>query len=497
MNFAIWTAVSTEAQASPEKISLDEQEQLCRAHALAKGWRETAGPFIVPGQSRTRWVNLRDAETHIPPLKHMLDAAQSRQFDILLLYDYTRLRELLEPVAKTLTAYGIQLYALTQPVEPLPPHEYETNETAATLQFVASFTSRAEIAALKRRYKLGMPRRILAGLHKGKLPHGYRKPPGRELDRKVTPIIDPAPAAVVVKIKDLFLEGHSLWQIAHQLTAERIPTPAGKWKWSDVNVRLLLKNRYYCGEVHFGKTRRTSDPRTGDVKVVDNLPSRIITAKGLHPPLWDMPTQRRIDEEFNKRGKKYTGIRTQRLSNLLHCGVCGARAWVSYPGGYADSRRRWVCSVHPKHVNRKDTDLLPAFIAELAALLRRIENAQLPQQPADGVQLHTAALADLTARRKRLTDAYELGVLPIQEYTARTASLDAQINDTLRTLAATDTDTERSAQRRAAIHDLRAILHKLPNYLTEAPPQQVNTHLRAFIHKIIITNETVTIQLLP
>ena len=41
--FSIWTAVSTAAQASEDKVSLQEQEIKCRETAIAKGWKETSG----------------------------------------------------------------------------------------------------------------------------------------------------------------------------------------------------------------------------------------------------------------------------------------------------------------------------------------------------------------------------------------------------------------------------------------------------------------------
>lgn len=63
---AIWVAVSTQEQAAEDKVSLEVQEEKCRQLIQSRGWQEAAGPYVVPGQSRTRWVNLRDAEQAIP-----------------------------------------------------------------------------------------------------------------------------------------------------------------------------------------------------------------------------------------------------------------------------------------------------------------------------------------------------------------------------------------------------------------------------------------------
>jgi hypothetical protein len=65
IRFAVLTAVSTKAQAADDKVSLGEQFDACRERAARRGWLETAGPYIIPGQSRTRYVDLsRRSKTH-------------------------------------------------------------------------------------------------------------------------------------------------------------------------------------------------------------------------------------------------------------------------------------------------------------------------------------------------------------------------------------------------------------------------------------------------
>ena len=98
IRFAIFAAVSTRPQAAADKISLPEQIKLCRNAGKSHQWKETAGPFIIPGETRTQWINLRDAEEQITnpdgthPLRDLLDAAKRREYDVLILYHYNRLR---------------------------------------------------------------------------------------------------------------------------------------------------------------------------------------------------------------------------------------------------------------------------------------------------------------------------------------------------------------------------------------------------------------------
>jgi hypothetical protein len=489
IRFAIWAAVSSKAQAETDKVSLSEQESRSRTAGLAKGWIETVGPFIVPGESRTRWINLRDAEDAIPALKSMLDAAQHGAFDVLVLYDFTRLRELLDPVARTLSAYRVQLYSLAQPIDPVPPET--ENDTANILQFISSFTSRTEIAAIRRRYKLGMPRRISErGLPLGSPPYGYRKPPGLELDPNAVPIQDPAKAAVVIQIKDLYIAGASLWQVARRLTGLGVPTPSGRQTWTAVMIRKILNNRFYCGEVHFGATRRYIDPRNGRVSFVKNPPARIVKAQGVHLPLWDMDAQFRLEEVLERRGFRNNGRHTHRLSTLLYCGVCGARVYAHYNGGYAVEKLRWICKVTRAHVNLLDSRLVPRIAHQLGAELKNLDHIRLPDV-VDHTPLWLDSLKDLKARRSRLLDGYEGGVLSLTDYTSRVAGIDAQLTEMETRLSTTKNKTHRGQQHLAAMGGLVGILDKVPDYIAQAPEQEVNAQLCQILQRITITNESI------
>jgi len=342
-----------------------------------------------------------------------------------------------------------------------------------------------------------MPGRILKGLNKGKVPYGYRKPPGHEYDRKA--ILEPHPlhAPIVIRIKDLFLKGQSLWQIANALNADNI-SPPRSGTWTDVKVRVILKNTFYSGQVFFGKTRLLTDPRTSATRRISSPPESITTAKGLHSPLWDAGTQTSIETEFKKRGKKYTGIKTHRFSSLLYCGICNARCWVYYPGGNAnDSRRHWACSQDSAHINIKDTDLMPRFIAELSSILGSASTAPLPiTDNAPAIAVTTAAIAELNTRLHRIQEAYEAQAMELPEYTKRKTELKIQIEAEKKKLETAQNNQDRTALRLQIIGGFAGILEKLPNYLTQAPPQEVNTQLRAFIEKIIITPTNITIELI-
>jgi site-specific DNA recombinase len=495
MRYAIWTAVSTARQAAEDKVSLQEQEAKCRQLALAHGWLETAGPYIVPGESRTAYINLRDAEAAIPPLADMLDSAKRGEFDILVLYDFTRLRELLDPVARALASYRVQLYSLAQPVEPLPPDQFDaySTDTASIIQTVSGITSRAEINALRRRFRLGMPARVLKKqLHPlGPLPYGYRKPPGREFDRSAVPIPDPEIAPAILRAKELFLAGQSLPQIAAELDRMGIPPRRSGKCWHPDTLRYILTNPFYAGQVYFGKRRRQRDPRSGNSHVIFSEPSKIVSAEGHHQPLWDAATQRLIQQEFKRRGKAYAGRRACQLSRLLYCSICGRLLWVGYRAWdnhppCPDNRVFLCLSKRLDHTRIKETELLPRIADAIAAALRDLDGLTLPQ-PTAPLDLLQSARVDLLARRDRLTDAYAAGVLPLAEYSQRIEMLDARLLEAVKEINKAENTAQRHQERIQTLGGLAELLDQVPNYIQHADPQEVNARLRAIIEKITVS----------
>jgi hypothetical protein len=117
MRFAILTAVSSLTQAAEGKDSLPVQEESCRRAALSKAWVESSGPYVISGQPRTGYVNLSDAEREIPALAAMFNAARIGLFDVLVIYDYSRLRDLVSLVATSLADYNVQIYSLAQAID--------------------------------------------------------------------------------------------------------------------------------------------------------------------------------------------------------------------------------------------------------------------------------------------------------------------------------------------------------------------------------------------
>ncbi|CAK0772644.1 site-specific DNA recombinase [Gammaproteobacteria bacterium] len=487
--YSIWAAVSSERQAAQDKISLPHQVAACRAAAAAKGWLETAGPYLIPGETRTRWINLRDAETALPPLHDLLDAAQRGEFDLLLIYDFTRLRELIDPVARSLAAYGVQIYSLAQTVEPVPPAEFDgkISGTASFVQTLSALTSRTEINTMTKRLRAGVAGRIPKGLHpSGRIPYGYRLDLSTRNPETVPLLLDPVHAAVVVQIKDLYLSGQTCPQISAWLKEQGVPSPRGHPTWGDFALRYLLRNPFYAGEVGLGYRRTHHDPRTGQKKT---LPGQPETQPGQHPPLWDAATRQAILNEMRRRGHTNKGHHTYRLSNLLTCSEHHRPFYVAYLNSVRDDAHRvWYCPAIPGrwHLSVRDTQLLERLTQRLPADLDRIAN-QLPE-PArpNSSPLIQDAIADLEARRARLLEALETGALPASLYAQRTRDIETQLAQHRAQLNQQDTSKLDHQQRAHYARTLAQTIRDTPNFITSAPPQLVNLQLRTLTKEITI-----------
>lgn len=495
MNYVIWAAVSTDEQAADDKFSLDNQVELSRRHAQAKGWREAADPYIVPGESRTKYVNLSDAERAIPQLKQLLDDAQAGKFNVVVCYEYDRFRELLDPVARTLAFFGVQLYSVNQPIEPQSPSSFTpySNDSEFILRGMNQIISRAAIANLRRKYFSEMPKRVqVKGLHSGALPWAYKKPAGRETDPNVVPVLDADLVPHLLMMKNMLLAGRSTYQIVAELERLGVPPPktylrkSDRTNWDATTVRRILTNPYYAGFVRWGVTKTQTNLREGKISRINRPAEQVIIAKGVHEPVWDDATLYAIQAEIDRRAPSHRGHTTRQLTGLLQCSICGATLW-RHAGGSKKikSLRRvtWRCSVgFASHMVHPDDEMLDKVAEGLADAL----NAQQAEEP--GHQAALAELDELEGKRRRVGDAFEAGLFDLVEFSRRVESIDTRIAELKRSAESISKQQLDYAARSKAISDLRELIKQvdLREYLRSADYQATNTLLRQVVEKIVV-----------
>lgn len=414
----------------------------------------------------------------------MLDDAQNGKFNLLVVFDYNRLRDLLDPVAKTLAAYGVQLYSLSQPVEPIPTETFSpyTSDSESIMRGMAQILSHAQISDIQRKIAYSMPKRIMERGLPHMVPHGYIPVQGRPA------IIDPvlSQACIIAKDMALALAGKSLRQICNFLDAEGHPPPKGK-RWYPQTVQGMLLNIYYAGQVTWLNGQVVNDPRTGKRKLKPT-PDRAIHAEGKHEALWTLEEHYRLVVEMSRREKHYIGRRAYLFSGLLFCGNCGANMSLHaprLPGNQYVSPElgRYRCRDNGNSCNLiSHADLFPLVVERLRLALAAVEPQQISVSPDND-------LDDLIDRRNRLTEAYLAKAYKLAEYLDIKRDLDSEIEQAEGKVANLEHERSRQAEK---VKYAKFILENWDDFVKSLQtdnPQENNQALRSILKRIIVLPE--------
>lgn len=496
IRFGIFAAVSSRPQI--EGDSLEVQERTCREAGISRGWVEGAGPFIVMGESRTKWLSLENAQEHIVnpdgsrPIRELLDQAQSGKYNILITYSYDRLRDLTTQLYSALKRYNVQICSTSEDMNIQEPAKYAPYNDDVKIMNLAMFQMKSsmEISTLQRRRRIGMPGRILKkGLASSIVPYGYRKPAGMEFDRFAVPVPDPVEAQVVTQIKDMYLAGQSLYTIRDELNRQGSRSHDGG-PWGRSSIAYILRNPYYAGIARWQYRKTILDPRTGKRRALPSPEGETISAKGAHQPLWDDNTYQSIIAEMSRRAERaYHGpLRTYPLSNLVVCGNCGSTMFHEPPSPKSP-HEVYRCK-NPKHTPGKHAryradELMQMVGDELVRQLPVPTTLRRSDAPGPG-ELLAGSLAELTNRKRRVGDGYDAGIYTLAETAERTAAINTQIEAVQARMAEAQKEMAGRAVFDDTVEGLRAILDKIPEWMAGDDPMTVNRTLRQILEQVVV-----------
>ncbi len=183
----------------------------------------------------------------------------------------------------------------------------------------------------------------------GQVPFGYEK--SKEVKNAV--VVNESEAAIVRYIFSLAMQGKSSTQIARQLCEENVPTimqmrnsekeyrDEKVYYWSEKSVRNMLNNRFYLGEMAYGKTvrksvgskNRISVPMEG-WKVIKEHHEALISEE-----IFEQVSLFRPEHSTKRKREKHP------LTGKLYCGGCGYS--LSYKPLRGKNRyRRFECRKH-------------------------------------------------------------------------------------------------------------------------------------------------------
>ena len=167
-----------------------------------------------------------------------------------------------------------------------------------------------------------------------------------------TPVVNKEQAAIVRRIYGLYLQGYSVLKIAKILTADGIPSPAGKKKWNDQTVHSILTNETYMGDKILQKTYSLDFLHKERIRNKGEVPMYHVEQD--HEAIIPPETFQRVQDEMERRRSgPHTGETI--FSGKIFCGDCGKfygpKVWHSN-----DKYRKviWQCA-HKYHGQRTCT----------------------------------------------------------------------------------------------------------------------------------------------
>lgn len=186
-------------------------------------------------------------------------------------------------------------------------------------------------------------------------------------------------AVIVRRIYDEYLAGKSPGQIAKDLTADGIPTPAKKTRWHSSTVVSILQNEKYRGDAKLQKCFTTSFLNHKMQKNTGQLPIFYVSEN--HPAIIKPEVFEMVQEEFRRR--EAAGGRAQCVSifsGRIVCADCGGfygrKKWHS---GTPHESWRWHCNnkfmkrEHCKTPTLKEQSLEDCFVAAFNSVLAQKE----------------------------------------------------------------------------------------------------------------------------
>ncbi len=459
-----------------------------------------------------------------PALERLRDRLAEGGIDILYLHSADRLARryahqvlLLEEFA----AHHVQVMMVHGKNGETPE-----DELLVQVQGVIAEYERAKILERSRRGKIhkarqGVVNPLVAA------PYGYRyikKSDGAN----ATYQISLPEAKVVRRIFDTVVrQQRSLRQVARMLNEERVPTRGTSSEWNLTAIHEVLGNPAYMGKAAFGRTQ--SVERTVPLRLKKNqqVAPRHTSARSRPAEEWiSIPVPPIVSEEIfaaakeqlernRKLSQRNRSSDRYLVSGLTVCARCSYAyygktimqwtrkkdrkvVWSYYRCSGADARRPGgaVCGNRPVRVDQLDDHVWQS----VRALLRdptRVMNEwrrRAETQPDDDDRADVLRSVHAQERAlKRLLDAYEAGVLELDDLKLRSERLRQKLDHSKRALEELD-------KRRATHMDLKLVITRVEEFaervrrgLNRIKWQERQAIIRALVARIDIDEDGATI----
>jgi site-specific DNA recombinase len=343
MRTAIYARYSSDLQ---RPASIEDQVRRCGEEIARRGWQSgrVLSDSEIPGMVSQRR----------PGYQQLLRGAEAGEFDVIVVDELSRLTRRHSELAllmERLRFWNVGLVSLLEGLDSV-----SARGAVSAIVAMRSYTNEAEGEANAHRSRRGLAGRVLAGLHAGGAPYGYRTRPVHA-DRPG----DPAGTGMVLRIFRLYAEGTSPRRIAAALNAEHVPSPGARWRdrqgvrctWSHTAIQGdpkrgfgILNNEKYIGRLVWNRSTWPRDPDRDAKQVRREMPEdkwvvrEVPELRIIPQELWDAvkARQRQHSREGLRSAAHWRNRRL--LSGLLVCGQCGGSYVLRGANTYACSTRQ-------------------------------------------------------------------------------------------------------------------------------------------------------------
>ena len=256
--------------------------------------------------------------------KRMLEDCENGKIDIILVKSISRFArntvDLLNTV-RHLKGLGIEVRFEKENINSL------SSDGELMLSILASF-AQEESRSISDNVKWGTRKRFEKGI-----PNGRARVFGYRWADDIL-VVEPDEVEIVQRIYSEFLSGSSPRKIAKNLNADKITTING-CKWSDFNIRYILKNITYTGNMLMQKSFVDDSISKKRKQNIGELTQYFV--ENTHEPIIYKTIFDKVQNEFIIRSEKRKSVFAQKLK----CGICGERYVRNTCGN--PPYKLWVC----------------------------------------------------------------------------------------------------------------------------------------------------------
>lgn len=512
---AIYARVSSDRQKEEQTIA--SQRAALLEYAKAHG-------YTVPSQWIFQDEGYSGSVLVRPSLERLRDLACEGSIEAILVHSPDRLSRkyayqvlLMEEFAR----HGVEILFIHSPAASTPEEQL-----LVQLQGMIAEYERAQIAERTRRGKRYRAQGGLVNVLCG-APYGYRYVKKLENSTAFYEVIEEE-ASVVRQVYRLYTEqGWSIGAIVRWLNAEGIATRKGKSPWERTTVWAMLRNPAYQGTACFGKTERAERQKvTRLLRQRGGFSSRSSATKERPRKEWiPIPVPVIVSaetfalaEERLQQNKIFASRHTKEptlLQGMLICQVCG---YAYYRTSTRTSTRKlyyyrclgsddWrypkgrVCTNQPVRQDYLD-DLvwreLMKLLEDPSLIRNEMERRTRELQESNPNKVRKEALTKAITRVQksadRLLDAYQEGLLPLEQLRRRMPELkkkESALRTELQIIEANVVDRERCLRLVGNLNGFLSSLHQSAQTLDVKDRQRV---LRLVVKEILVGPDTVTVK---